>query len=163
MPTPDKDLRKQLLALLKGGQAHIPFHDAVKAIPARLRGVTPKGLPYSAWQIVEHIRIAQRDILDFSQNRNLHGKSPYKPLKWPDDYWPKSPSPPNSKAWTESLRQVRRDRAAFEKLVRHEPLHTPFAWGEGQTLLREALLIADHTAYHVGELIVLRRLLGIWK
>jgi len=163
MPT-DKPLRTQLTALLKGGQAHTTFDDAVKALPAKLRATVPDALPYSAWQLVEHIRITQRDILDFSKNIAPNGKPPYKPMKWPDAYWPKSPAPPTARAWTESLRQIRADLSAFQKLLRTEPLHTPFAWATdpNQTLLREALLLADHTAYHLGELIVLRRLLGAW-
>jgi hypothetical protein len=157
-----RDLRKELKALLDGGQAHATFEDAVKNLPAKLHGKVPDGLPYSAWQILEHIRITQRDILDFS--RNADGS--YKPVKWPDDYWPKAPEPPRASAWNDSIRQVREDRASFESLLaaaNDDDLVRPFAWGDGQTLLREALLIADHTAYHVGELIVLRRLLGAWK
>jgi hypothetical protein len=155
-------VRKQLAQLLEGGQAHATFESAVKGMPAKLRGVVPAGLPYSAWQIVEHIRIAQRDILDYS--RNLDGS--YKPLKWPQDYWPRKATPPSAKAWGESLRQMRADRRAFETLLKaagDSGLTEPFAWGDGQTLLREALLIADHAAYHTGELIVVRRLLGAWK
>jgi uncharacterized damage-inducible protein DinB len=160
--TLSKEVRKQLAQLLEGGQAHATFEDAVKGLPAKLRGVIPQGLPYSAWQIVEHIRIAQRDILDYS--RNSDGK--YKPRKWPDDYWPKSAEPPNKTAWNTCLQKIADDRKAFEKLLKKaddEELVQPFAWGEGQTLLREALLIADHAAYHTGELIVLRRLLGAWR
>jgi hypothetical protein len=155
-------VRKQLKQLLEGGQAHASFDDAVKGLPAKLRGVVPEGLPYSAWQIVEHIRIAQRDILDFSRN----GDGSYKPRKWPQAYWPKSAAPPSAKAWGESIRQMRKDRKAFEALLKatgDTGLTEPFAWGDGQTLLREALLIADHAAYHIGELIVVRRLLGAWK
>jgi hypothetical protein len=155
-------LRKQLQALLDGGQAHATFDDAVKDFPTKLRGTVPEGLPYSAWQILEHIRIAQRDILDFCDNRN----GSYKPRKWPDAYWPKSAEPPSADAWEHSIEQIHKDRKAFESLLRaadDAELVAPFAWGEGQTLLREALLIADHDAYHVGELIVLRRLLRAWK
>jgi len=157
-----KGLRQELKKLIDGGQAHATFNDAVKAMPVKLRGVTPAGLPYSAWQIVEHIRIAQRDILDFS--RNDDGR--YKPRKWPQDYWPKRAVPQSTAAWAKSIKAVRADRAAFEKLLKaasDEELVKPFAWGDGQTLLREALLLADHMAYHVGELIVLRRLLDAWK
>jgi uncharacterized damage-inducible protein DinB len=155
-------LRKQLQALLDGGQAHATFDDAVKGFPAKLQGVVPEGLPYSAWQILEHIRITQRDILGFS--RNTDGS--YKELKWPDEYWPKSAEPANAEAWEKSIEQVREDRKAFEKLLSSADdaaLVAPFAWGDGQSLLREALLVADHDAYHVGELIVVRRLLGAWK
>ncbi|MGA7157012.1 MAG: DinB family protein [Acidobacteriaceae bacterium] len=155
-------LRKELKALLDGGQAHAKFDDAVKDFPAKLRGVAPEGLPYSAWQILEHIRIAQRDILDFS--RNTDGN--YKEQRWPDAYWPDAAEPPSEDAWEQSIAQVRKDRKAFESLLASTDdtnLIVPFKWGEGQTLLREALLIADHDAYHVGELVVLRRLLGAWK
>ena len=155
-------VRKQLAQLLEGGQAHATFEAAVKGLPAKLRGVVPNGLPYSAWQIVEHIRIAQRDILDFS--RNSDGK--YKPRKWPDEYWPKSAEPSSKTAWDKCVEKIAADREAFEKLLKKADdaeLVKPFAWGEGQNLLREALLIADHMAYHTGELIVLRRLLGTWK
>jgi hypothetical protein len=155
-------LRKELKKLLDGGQAHASFEDAVKDMPMKLRGVVPEALPYSAWQIVEHIRLAQRDILDFSDNAD----GGYKPAKWPEDYWPKNPEPPTPAAWNESIRNMDEDRKAFEALVHKTSdaaLVEPFAWGDGQTLLHEALLIADHTAYHTGELIVLRRLLGAWK
>jgi hypothetical protein len=155
-------LRDELQKLLDGGQAHATFEAAVKDLPAKLRGVVPAGLPYSAWQIVEHIRIAQRDILDFSKNAD----GSYKPRKWPDSYWRESPEPPSDGAWDDSIQQIRADREAFEKLVKTASdavLVAPFAWGNGQTLLREAFLIADHDAYHTGELIVLRRLLGAWK
>jgi uncharacterized damage-inducible protein DinB len=155
-------LRNELQKLLDGGQAHATFASAVKDLPAKLRGVAPAGLPYSAWQIVEHIRIAQRDILDFSRNSD----GSYKPRKWPDSFWPKSPEPPSADAWEVSIQQINEDREAFETLLNtasDKTLVAPFEWGDGETLLREALLIADHDAYHTGELIVLRRLLGAWK
>jgi hypothetical protein len=155
-------LRKQLKALLEGGQAHATFDEAVKGFPVKLRGVTPEGLPYSGWQILEHIRITQRDILEFSSNTD----GSYKELKWPEEYWPKSAEPPSADAWEHSIEQIREDRKAFEKLLNSADdaaLVAPFAWGDGQSLLREALLVADHDAYHVGELVVLRRLLGAWK
>lgn len=156
------ELRKQITALLDGGQAHATFDDAVRGFPPALQGEVPEVLPYSGWQILEHLRIAQRDILDFSRNHD----GSYKPLKWPEDYWPKEPAPPSAAAWNKSVVQVREDREAFEQLLREaseEDLITPFPWGDGQNLLREALLIADHSAYHVGELVVVRRLLGAWK
>ena len=152
---------KQILALLQGGQAHATFEDAVAAFPAALRGVVPEKLPYSAWQLVEHLRITQRDILDFSDPP----AGGYQHQKWPEAYWPKSPEPPSAKAWDGAVAAIAADGKSFAALLTRPEvdLHTPFAWGEGQTLLREALLIADHNAYHVGELVVLRRLLGIWK
>lgn len=157
----DAELRKQLVALIDGGQAHATFESAVKDFPAHLRGVVPQGLPYSAWQIVEHIRIAQRDILDFSAppTGGYHG------LKWPEQYWPAGPAPTSPEAWDRSIAAIKADRETFKKLLLkpETDLAKPFRWGTGQNLLREALLIGDHTGYHVGELVVLRRLLGCWK
>jgi hypothetical protein len=161
--TPDErdELRKQLIALLDGGQAHATFDDAVADFPANLRGVVPEGLPYSAWQIVEHIRIAQRDILDFSAPPT----GGYQPMEWPAAYWPKAAAPTSPEAWDRSVAAISSDLEKFKKLILKPgaDLARPFLWGTGQNLLREALLIADHNAYHVGELIVLRRLLGAWK
>ena len=155
-------IRSEITALIHGGHAHAKFEDAVEDFPAKFRGTVPYGLPYSAWQIVEHIRIAQHDMLTFSRNND----GTYKEMKWPEDYWPKDPEPPNDSAWEQTVKAVEADQEAFENLVNSadaEALITPFAWGSGQTLLKEALQIADHNAYHVGELIVLRRMLGIWK
>lgn len=153
------ELRKQLVALLDGGQAHVTFADAVKDFPVELRGVVPKGLPYSAWQIVEHIRIAQRDILDFSAPPT----GGYQPMEWPAAYWPKEMAPVSA-AWERSVAAVKADCEKFKALITKPgaDLAKPFQWGTGQNLLREALLIADHNAYHVGELVVVRRLLGAW-
>lgn len=155
------ELHKQLLALLKGGQAHAGFDEVIKNFPSDKRGVKPAGLPYSAWQLLEHIRIAQHDILHFSNNHAGNYKSP----KWPDDYWPKSVEPPSEKAWDECIRQIKADQKEFEALIADpkNSLEQPFPWGEGQNLLREALLIADHNAYHLGEIVALRRVLGIWN
>ena len=155
-------LREQLQTLLDGGQAHAKFDDAVTDFPSHLCGIIPENLPYSAWQILEHIRFAQRDILDFSNNTDGSYKSP----AWPEAYWPKNPQPPSAGAWNQSIAHIKEDRKAFEKLLKDSDdaaLIAPFPWGDGQSLLREALLIADHAAYHTGELIVLRRLLGAWK
>ena len=155
------ELRKQLVALLNGGQAHATFDDAIKDFPAELRGKVPPNLPYSAWQLLEHMRITQRDILNFSAppTGGYHG------LEWPDAYWPKSPEPPTAHSWNQTIFAIRKDREQFEALIQkpEADLFKPFLWGNGQNLLREALLIADHTAYHLGEFIVLRRLLGIWN
>jgi len=153
-------LRTQLIALLNGGQAHATFDDAVKNFPAKLRGVAPDVLPYSAWQLLEHIRIAQRDILNFSAPPT----GGYHAMKWPEAYWPKEKEPPSPEAWDRSIEEVRHDREKFKALILKPgtDLAKPFLWGTGQNLLREALLIADHAAYHTGELILLRRLLGAW-
>ncbi len=155
------ELIKQLAALLNGGQAHAGFEAAVKDMPVELRGRVPENVPYSAWQMVEHLRIAQRDILNFSAPPT----GGYHPLKWPEDYWPKSAEPPSAGAWDQTIATIRSDREAFVGLLMkpEADLTKPFRWGEGQNLLREALLIADHTAYHTGELVVIRRLLGAWK
>jgi hypothetical protein len=155
------ELRKQLVALLDGGQAHATFEDAVAGFPVKLRGVVPHGLVHSAWQVVEHIRIAQKDILDFSAPPT----GGYQAMEWPAAYWPKEIAPASEEAWDRAIAQVEQDRDKFKKLILKPgvDLARPFLWGTGQNLLREALLIADHNAYHVGELIVLRRLLGVWN
>jgi len=152
------EIRKQLLALLRGGQAHVSFDDAVKDFPVAQRGIVPQGLSHSGWQILEHIRITQRDILDFSAPPS----GGYQPMEWPEGYWPKSSEPPSGRAWEVSIGAIHKDLETFEALITRPEadLYKPFRWGEGQNLLREALLIADHTSYHLGELIVLRRLLG---
>lgn len=158
MKKPDP-LRAQLVKLLSSGEAHVDFDAAVKGVPPKLRGRCPKGLPYSLWQLLEHIRLAQWDILDFCRNPK------YRHMKWPDDYWPKKPSPPNSRAWAKSVAAFRADRRAFERLISNprRKLTAKIPHGTGQTYLREALLEADHAAYHIGEMIAVRRLLGIWK
>ena len=154
-------LRKQLIALLHGGQAHVTFDDAVKDLPANLRDVVPANIPYSAWQLLEHLRITQRDILNFSAPPT----GGYHPIKWPDDYWPKSPQTPSAHAWDHAIAEIHSDLKHFIALIENPSadLYRPVRWGDGQNLLREALLIADHTAYHLGELVVLRRLLGAWN
>ncbi len=153
-------LGEQLVALLNGGQAHATLAKAVADFPAELRGAVPRGLPYSAWQLLEHLRIAQKDILDFSDPP----AGGYQHLPWPEAYWPKSPEPPNGASWDEAIRSIATDAKSFETLLTRPDadLYAPFAWGDGQNLLREALLLADHNAYHTGELVMLRRLLGAW-
>ena len=156
--TNDKALRKHLAALLEGGHAYAPFDKIIANFPAKLRGEKPKGLPHSAWMLLEHLRIAQRDILDFSRNPK------YVAPKWPDDYWPKAASPPSAAAWNKSVKAFEGDLEAMKKLV-STPKIDVFAkipWGDGQTVLREALLIADHNAHHLGQLIDISRVLGIW-
>ena len=153
-------LVSQLLSLLRGGNAHATLQQAVEDFPAAQRDVVPQRLPYSAWQLIEHLRITQRDILDFSSPP----EGGYKPLAWPAEYWPASASPPAAASWDEALAAIAADRSSVEALLTAPgvDLYTPFPWGDGQNLLREALLLADHNSYHVGELIVLRRLLGAW-
>lgn len=157
--THNKELIKTLEQFLNGGHAHATFDDAVKGLPAELRGKIPEGLPYSIWQIVEHIRITQWDILEFS--RNPKHESP----AWPEGYWPKETAPASDAAWKKCLTQIKHDLKEFIDLLKDPDadLYKPFPHGDGQHLLREAMLIADHTSYHTGEIIVLRRLLGAWK
>lgn len=154
----DDALRTHVLRVLDSQDAHVGFEAAIKGIPPALHGTQAKGLPYSPWQLLEHVRIAQHDILDFCRN------AAYVEMKWPDDYWPKSPAPPDTAAWEQSVAAFRRDREAFKQLV-GDPKVDLFAkipHGTGQTYLREALLVADHNAYHLGQLVAVRRLLGIW-
>jgi hypothetical protein len=153
-----KVLRDHLVELLGSNHAHANFDAAVRDLPPELRGKKVRGAPHTAWQLVEHLRLAQWDILEFS--RDPKHVSP----AWPDGYWPKTPAPPDDAAWSKSVRRFRADLKAMQKLVANpaSDLFTPFPHGDGQTLLREALLVADHNAYHVGQLVLLRRLLGAW-
>ena len=155
----DKALRQHVLSLLKGGNAHVDFDSACKDFPAELRGKRPKGTQHSPWEVLEHLRIAQWDILEFS--RNPKHKSP----DFPDGYWPRTPAPPDDAAWDKSIRSFRKDLAAMCDLVADEStdLFAKIPQGDGQTILREALLTADHNAYHLGEFVLLRRLLGAWR
>jgi hypothetical protein len=158
MADPNKILREHLTRLLRSSEAHVDFDKAVSHLPRELRGVRPEPVPHSAWEVLEHMRIAQWDILEFS--RNPKHVSP----DWPAGYWPQSAAPPNDAAWDRSLRQFHADLEAMGKLIA-DPSTDLFAripHGSGQTLLREALLVADHNAYHLGELVFLRRLLGAW-
>jgi hypothetical protein len=155
---PNHSLREHLLELLKGGHAHATFDDAIKDLPAKLQGARPKNFPHSPWMLLEHLRIAQHDILEFS--RNEKHKSP----KWPDGYWPKEAVPPNAAAWDKSVEQFRSDLEIMKDLVA-DPKTDLFAkipWGDGQTILREAMLVADHNAYHVAQIVDVRRLLEAW-
>lgn len=150
----------ELLLLLRGGNAHVDLERATKNFPEHLRGQVPANLPYSAWQLLEHLRITQRDILDFS----APPEGGYKHLQWPNEYWPTTTAPPTAQSWSNSLIAIHSDRDTFLSLLTKpdSDLYTPFSWGDGQNLLREALLIADHNSYHIGELVLLRRVLGIW-
>lgn len=151
-------LRSQLLKLLDWEDAHAGFDAVAAGIPPSHYGSVPPGLPHSPWQLLEHLRIAQYDILDFCRNPQ------YEELAWPDAYWPSSSSPPSPEAWEESVASFRRDREALKTLAADPDLDlfAAIPHGEGQTYLREVLLVADHTSYHVGQLILVRRLLGIW-
>ncbi len=155
----DKALREDLLQLLGGRGAHVDFGRAVAGLDEKLRGTRPRGLPYSPWQQVEHMRICQWDILDYI--RNPH----YVERRWPDEYWP-APAPPSPDAWDKSVKAFRADLKALQEMVADPAtdLLAPVASdGNGPTILHEILLVADHNAYHLGQLIVLRRLLGAWQ
>jgi hypothetical protein len=155
----DQSLRQHLLDLLHGGNAHATFDDAVKDFPPALRGKKPDVLPHSPWMLLEHLRIAQHDILEFSRNAD-HVSPP-----WPAGYWPTSEAPPSPEAWNKSIRQFREELKAMEELVANRKINlfAKIPWGDSQTILREALLLADHNAYHLGQFIDLRRVLGAWK
>jgi len=151
-------MKTQLAKALAWGDAHADFDKAVKDFPAALQGRRVHGLPHSGWEILEHLRLAQHDILDFSRNAS------YTALTWPDDYWPASPEPPDDKAWDRSVAAFKRDRRAVQKMAADPTLNLDrkIRHGDGQTYLREILLVLDHNAYHVGELVQLRRLLCAW-
>lgn len=154
----NKLLREHLRYLLQGGGAHLHFDAAVADLPIEVRGAKPDGIPHSPWRLLEHMRIAQWDILEFS--RNPRHVSP----SFPDGYWPHGDVPPDDSAWDRSAAAFRADLHAMCDLVADETtdLFAPIPHGEGQTILREALLVADHNAYHLGQLIVVRRALGAW-
>jgi hypothetical protein len=155
----EKALRQHLVSLMRGGHAHADFDTAIKNLPVALRGKRPKGAEHSPWEILEHLRIAQWDILEFS--RDAKHQSP----DWPSGYWPATAAPPNDKAWEKSIRVFRKDLNAMCALVEDAStdLFAKITHGDGQTVLREALLVADHNSYHLGELVLVRRLLGTWK
>ncbi|HVB36613.1 MAG TPA: DinB family protein [Candidatus Acidoferrales bacterium] len=154
----DKALREHLVKLLGGGHAYADPRHILSELPERQRGVKPPGAPHTAWQLLEHLRIAQWDILEFSQDPKH--VSP----QFPEGYWPASEMPPGADAWDKSVAAVERDSAKIKKLVSNPKtdLFAPIAHGKGQTILREALLIADHNAYHLGQMVLLRRMLGAW-
>jgi hypothetical protein len=152
-------LREHVLYLLRGGGAHVDFDRAVAGLPAELRGAKAAGVPHTPWRLLEHMRIAQWDILEFSRNPGHVSPS------FPDGYWPKGDAPPDAGAWDRSIAAFRADLRAMADLVA-DPSVDLFArlpHGKGQTVLREALLVADHNAYHLGQLVVVRRALGAWK
>lgn len=158
---PDESLRRHVARLLDGRSAHVDFDGAVADLPPADRGRRPDGLPHSPWEILEHLRLAQEDILEFS--RGPKWESP----AWPEGYWPRGDrpaEPPDEAAWDRSVAAFRTGLEAMKRLVLDpkRDLHEPFPWGDGHTLLREALLLADHNAYHLGELVAVRRMLGAW-
>lgn len=158
-PNHDKALRKQLKEILTWHGAHVDWKSALADLPTVKRGVRPAGLPHSAWELLEHARITQQDILDFCKNPK------YKALEWPAGYWPKSSTPPNDSAWENAIRSFEADARTMGKLIENPgtDLFAKIPHGSGQTILREAVLLADHSSYHVGQLVLVRRLLGAWK
>jgi uncharacterized damage-inducible protein DinB len=156
--TPSAALRTHVVNLLTARHAHLTFEDAVAECPVSARGQRPEALPYSVWELVEHIRRAQADILDFCRNAD------YEQPPWPDAFWPDDPAPPDAAAWDDSVAAVLADRDAMCTLVQdpERDLYAQIPHGDGQTYLREALLVADHAAYHVGQIVAVRRALGAW-
>ena len=157
-PDHDAALREQLVYLLKGGGAHAGFDQAIKGLPKKLRGAKPTNIPHTPWRLLEHVRLAQEDIVDFCVNPE------YKERSFPEGYWPDTDGPASDTAWETSVRRFHADRDRMVKIVadQNRDLFANIPWGDGQTLLREALLVADHNAYHIAELITVRRALGAW-
>ncbi|WP_069658810.1 DinB family protein [Arcticibacter eurypsychrophilus] len=154
-----KDIVAELTQLIKKGNAHVSFEEAVEGLPPELRTKIVYDLPYSIWQLTEHIRITQWDILQFCKS------SDHVSPKWPDEYWPGTVNEVDDTLWNSSLEQIKADRLEFFELLNNSTLHfvDPIPYGDGQTLLREAMVIADHTSYHIGQIIIIRRLLHDWK
>jgi hypothetical protein len=148
-------LRKHLADTLRMKGAHLTLDEAVSDFPTDQRGAKPHGAPHSAWELLEHMRLAQEDILDFSRNPK------YKERKFPDDYWPPTAEPPSSEAWDKSVKQFQHDLKEMQQLIADttHDLLAKLPHGAGQTLLREALLVADHNSYHLGQLVFLRKML----
>jgi uncharacterized damage-inducible protein DinB len=155
----DQSLREHVLYLLRGGGAHLDFDAAVADLPPEARGAKVPGSPHTPWRLLEHMRIAQWDILEFCR------KPKHVSPDFPDGYWPATDAPPAEGDWDASVASFRRDLEAVCRLVAdpQQDLFVPFPHGEGQTSLREALLVADHNAYHLGQMVLLRRALGVWK
>jgi hypothetical protein len=155
----DQQLRDQLTQLMRGGQAFAPLEKVLAGITAADAGQSVPGLPYTLWKLIEHLRITLYDILEFSRDPT------YQSPAWPAGYWPPSESPANQAALDKSLQAIAAGMEAMIRLVQDptRDLFEPFAHGQGQNLLREAMLVAEHNAYHLGEIVVLRRLLGTWE
>lgn len=158
MPSDDKALRDHLLELLQGGSAHVDLATVVDDFPAEFAATKPRNVPYTPWQLLEHMRMAVNDLLLFSTDPK------YVAPKWPDDYWPAQEAPQPGQ-WDESVKALKADLAVFEGMVRDSKanLYAKIPWGDGQTLLREVLIACQHTSYHLGEMVLIRRELGAWK
>jgi hypothetical protein len=157
--TQDQSLRDHLLELLRGGHGHATFDKAIKDLPPNLRGAKAPGLAHTLWQLLEHLRLAQWDILEFSRDKNHVSPD------WPQGYWPETAAPPDDAAWETSVESFRRGLQTMQDLVA-DPKTDLFAklpWGDGQTVLREAMLTADHNAYHIGQIVSTRQALGAWE
>lgn len=155
----DRSLRDHLLELLRCGSAHLDLDKAIGGLAPDLRGKKAPGLPHTAWQLLEHLRITQWDILEFSRNKGHVSPD------WPAEYWPKTEAPPDDKAWSRSVETLRRELQEMQDLVAdpQTDLYAKIPWGDGQTILREALLVADHNAYHLGQIVSVRQTLGAWE
>jgi DinB family protein len=155
----DRALRDHLLELLRSRSAHLDFDKAIGGLPADLRGTKAPGIPHTVWQLLEHLRIAQWDILEFSRDSG-HVSPP-----WPEGYWPENEAPQDAATWDRSVEDFRRDLQAMEDLVADAKtdLYAKIPWGDGQTILREAILVADHNAYHLGQIVSVRQALGAWE
>jgi uncharacterized damage-inducible protein DinB len=154
MAVPEEPLRRHLVRALEWDEAHLTLEDSLKGLPAALRGKRPRGFAHSAWELLEHIRLAQRDLLEFCRNGR------YVAGKWPEDYWPKLPAPPSPRAWKESVEAVAADRKAFQEFVKTTPdLFAEIPGHAGKTMLRSVLLAIDHTSYHVGQILLVVRVL----
>ena len=154
----EKILRDYIARMLNWQDAHVNLEKAVEDFPPDLRGKKPEGASHSAWQLLEHIRLAQWDILDFIKNLD------YEELNWPDDYWPKDPAPPDDFAWDKSIKSFKSDLNELQEMAKDSSidLYSKIPHGSGQTVLRELLLVADHNTYHLGQIVQLRKMLGIW-
>lgn len=153
-----QEIRAIVARSLDWEEAHATFDASVANFPGHLRGIRPPNFPHSGWELLEHIRIAQEDLADFME------RADYPKIKWPDDYWPKSPEPPSDAAWVDSIALVKKDRDHIKEIANRASLELAarVPWGTGQTYLRTILVAVDHTAYHVGQIIAVRKMLGAW-
>lgn len=155
----DRILREQLFELLRGGQAHVGLQSALNNFPSAIYAKKPRGVAHNAWQMLEHIRFTLHDLLEFCTNPK------YQAPKWPGDYWPKHPSPSSTKEWKASVKSLNKDLKALENLICNPKidLYAKIPWGSDHTFLREILLACDHTSYHIGQLVMLRKQLNAWN